>query len=102
MISTSIKFRTINYVKDSIGVERKTVSLSEEVPLIKVEDVYAKEYYEAEEHGHKPTLRLKISSLNYNNEQELVYMDEVYSIIRAQNTKIDEIVLICERKIGNG
>ena len=28
--------------------------------------------------------------------------DEIYSIIRAQNTKIDEIVLICERKIGNG
>ncbi len=102
MISTSFKFRTITYEKDSIGVERKTFVLSDEIPIIKVENVYANEYYEAEEHGHKPTLRLKINSLNYNNEQELVYMDEIYSIIRAQNSKIDEMILVCERKIGNG
>ena len=101
MISTSIRFRTISYVKDSIGVERKVVTYSAEIALLKVEDVYAREYYEAEEHGHKPTLRLKLNALNYNNEKELVYMDEVYSIIRSQNTKIDEVVLICERKIGN-
>ena len=53
------------------------------------------------QNGYKPTLRLVISSLNYNNEQELIYMDVKYTIIRIQKKNLDELILICERKINN-
>jgi len=71
------------------------------IPIIKVEDVYAKEYYEANQQGYKPSLRLRISALNYNDEGELIYMNKLYSIIRVQEVTADEIILICERKIKN-
>ena len=72
-----------------------------EIPLIKVEDGYAKEFYEANEQGYKPSLRLRISSLNYNNQQELIYMNKTYNIIRTQEITADELILVCERKIKN-
>ena len=76
---------------DNIGVQ-KEVTTEVEVPIIKVEEVYANEFYEANEQGFKPTLRLRISSLNYNNEKELIYMDVTYSIIRATEPYVDETV----------
>jgi hypothetical protein len=93
LLSTSIQ-------TDSIGVEKK-VQVSVECPITKVEDVYADEFYSANELGYKPSLRLRISSLNYNNEPELVYMGTTYSIIRTQEINADEIILICERKVNN-
>lgn len=89
------KIFTIN----EIGVEEE-VETTEECPIIKVESIYNKEYYEANQIGYKPNLRLRISSLNYNNEQELNYMNTRYSIIRVED-RIDELILICERKIAN-
>lgn len=91
---------TIGLGEDNIGVQKKETKETE-IPIIKVEDVYSKEFYEANELGHKPTLRIRTSSLNYNNEKELKYMNEIYSIIRTQEITADEIVLICERKIKN-
>ncbi len=86
--------------QDSIGneIEEKNKRL---IPITKVEDVYSKEYYEASQQGFKPSLRLRISALNYKDEEELIYMGRVYSIIRTQEVTADEIVLICERKIKN-
>lgn len=92
LISTSIQ-------KNSIGVEIE-INVETSCPIIKVEDVYSKEYYEANQQGYKPSLRLRISSLNYNNESELIYMDNVYSIIRTEGAS-DEIILVCERKVKN-
>lgn len=92
LLSTSIK-------SNDIGVE-KEVTTQIECPIIKVEDVYANEFYEANEQGFKPTLRLRISTLNYNNEKELIYMGTTYSIIRAQE-QVDETILVCERKVKN-
>ena len=86
--------------QDSIGNEIETVKKST-IPIIKVEDVYANEFYEANQQGFKPSLRLKISALNYNDEEELIYMGKTYSIIRTQEPTADEVVLICERKIKN-
>ena len=86
--------------QNEIGVE-KTETTKKEVPLIKVETVYANEYYEANQAGYQPTLRLRISSLNYNNEPELIYKGITYSIIRSDENYADEITLICERKIKN-
>ena len=63
--------------------------------------MYANEYYQANQQGFKPSLRLRISALNYNDEEELIYMGKTYSIIRTQEPTADEVVLICERKIKN-
>jgi len=85
---------------DNIGVEKET-DTEIIVPIIKVEDVYSNEFYQANEQGFKPSLRLRISSLNYNGENELIYMGTTYSIIRTQEPVADEIILVCERKVKN-
>ena len=86
--------------KDKIGAQKEETT-EREVPLIRIEDIYATEYYKANELGHKPNLRIIISVLNYNNEKELIYMDKIYSIVRTQEVEVDELALICERKVKN-
>ena len=86
--------------QDSIGVEKETITETP-IPIIKVEDIYANEYYEANQAGYQPTLRIRISALNYSEQKELIYMGVTYSIIRISNPCPDEIVLICERKIAD-
>ena len=93
LISTSIQ-------SNSIGVEEE-VQTQIECPIIKIEDIYANEFYSANEQGFKPTLRLRISALNYNDEPELVYLGKKYSIIRTQEPEADELILVCERKVKN-
>lgn len=100
MIDVSCKLISKTIQSNSIGVQVESITKSE-IPIIKVEDIYAKEFYEANEQGFKPTLRLRISSLNYSGETELEYMDETYTIIRTQTPKADETILICERKMKN-
>lgn len=87
-------------VQDEIGVE-KEITKETPVPIIKNEEIYAKEYYVANQSGYKPTLRLKISALNYEGQPELKYMEIIYTIIRATEPYADEVTLICERKIKN-
>lgn len=100
MRDVECKLLSTTIVDNEIGVqEEKIVEIP--IPIIKVEDVYASEYYEANQQGYKPTLRLRISALNYNNEEELIYMGTTYSIIRASESYADEVVLICERKVKN-
>lgn len=100
MRDVECKLLSTTIVDNEIGVqEEKIVEIP--IPIIKVEDVYKDEYYEANQQGYKPTLRLRISALNYNNEEELIYMETTYSIIRASEPYADEVVLICERKVKN-
>lgn len=87
-------------IQDEIGVE-KEITKETPVPIIKNEEIYAKEYYVANQSGYQPTLRLKISALNYEGQQELKYMGIIYTIIRASEPYADEVTLICERKIKN-
>lgn len=88
------------YTEDEIG--QKISSFQEFIiPIIKVERVNRDEFYSANEQGLRPSLQIKISALNYNNEESLVYMGKTYSIIRTQMLGYDELLLICERKIGN-
>lgn len=88
---------TSSITKDSIGVETITETKTT-IPIIRIEDVYAKEFYDANERGYRPSLRLRISTLNFNNEEELDYNGVRYSIIRTQDL-IDELILVCERKV---
>lgn len=100
MRDVSCKLLSTTLKTDSIGVQKEIVT-EVEIPIIKTEEVYKDEFYEANEQGFKPTLRLRISSLNYNNEKELIYMGTTYSIIRATEPYADETVLVCERKVKN-
>ena len=100
MRDVSCKLLSTKIVPNEIGVEQE-VTEEREIPIIKVETVYSKEYYEANQAGYQPTLRLRISALNYNNEEELTYMGVTYSIIRATEPCADEVVLVCERKVKN-
>lgn len=101
MRDISCKLLSTNYEKDKKGVFKPNGTIEREIPIIKTEDIYAKEYYEASQLGYKPTLRIRISALNYNNETEVIYMGTTYTIVRISEPYADEIVLICERKIKN-
>lgn len=91
---------SISISQDEIGNEVETIN-KRPIPLIKVEDVYKDEFYQANQQGYKPSLRLRISALNYQDEEELIYMGKTYSIIRIQEHTADELILICERKVKN-
>ena len=100
MRDISCKLLSTTIEQDEIGneIEKQNKRI---IPIIKVEDVYANEYYEANQQGYKPSLRLRISALNYKDEEELIYMNKEYSVIRSQEVTADDLVLICERKIKN-
>lgn len=100
MRDVSCKLLSTTLQTNSIGVQ-KEVQTEVEIPIIKIEEVYANEFYEANEQGFKPTLRLRISALNYNNEKDLIYMGTTYSVIRPSEPYADEVVLVCERKVKN-
>ena len=101
MRDVSCKLLSITYKKNEKGVLIPDKTSEKEIPIIDEEDVYANEYYQANQQGYKPSLRLVISVLNYNNEDELIYMNTKYSIIRSQKKNQDELILVCERKIKN-
>lgn len=99
MIDVSVTLKSKSYELDSIGNQIETVT-NVVVPIIRIEDVYASEFYRGSQAGFKPNLRVVISSLNYNNEDELTYMNKNYSIIRVSNINQDEVALVCEVKIS--
>ena len=101
MRDISCKLLSTNYKKNEKGVLVPVETTEREIPIIDEEDVYANEYYQANQQGYKPTLRLVISTLNYQNEGELIYMNTKYTIIRPQKRNEDELILVCERKIKN-
>ena len=83
-------------IGNEIEAQKETI-----VPIIQHEDIFASEFYSAGTIGLKPTLKVRISSQNYNNQTSLRYMQQEYEIIRIDNPTLDEISLICERKIIN-
>lgn len=100
MISTSCFLRNITYKQNKIGVSEEIVE-EKEKPIIRVEKIYATEFYKADQEGIKPTLRVVLSSFSYNDEQELRYRGKIYTITRAEDDGTDEVVLICSRKVKN-
>lgn len=90
---------TQEYAFDDIG-NHVLQDVTSEIPIIEIQDVYQSEFYNASQQGLKPTLRLLISNLNYNDEEELIYMGKHYSIIRVDNVDNETIALICEKRVG--
>ena len=99
MYDVSLKLVSKTLVENEIGVQKEVETLVE-IPIIRNEKIYEREFYAANQTGFKPVARFRISTLNYNNEDELIYKGQRYSVVRAEDD-IDETILICERKIGN-
>jgi len=95
----SCKLRQITQTTNSIGVETETVE-EVEIPIIRTERVYANEFYQASMQGIKPSLRLRISALNYDGQEELEYGGVIYTVARSE-TDVNDLILVCERKIRN-
>lgn len=89
-----------NILKDKNG--REVSEIKEiEIPIISVEKVWKDEFYKANQLGLRPSIRIKISSLNYNDEEELIYMNKNYTVIRTDGDNYDEVVLVCQRRANN-
>ena len=71
------------------------------IPIISTEKVWKDEFYKGNEQGLRPSLRIKVSALNYNDEENLIYMGKEYSVIRVDGNNEDEIILICQRRKHN-
>lgn len=99
MTDWTTKLITKEYVLDNIG-NQKLQEAYVEIPIIEVQDVYQSEFYNAAQQGLKPTLRLLVSDLNYNDEPELIYMGSRYSIIRVDKVSSEELALVCEKRSG--
>lgn len=89
-----------NILKDKNGREAYTIT-ERPVPIIGTEKVWKDEFYKANQQGLRPSLRIKLSTLNYNDEEELIYMGKNYTVIRVDGDNDDEIVLVCQRRANN-
>lgn len=98
MIDTSITLISKVYSIDTVGNQIETET-EIECPIKRIESIYSSEFYRASQQGFKPSKRFVISSLNYNNENELIYKNQYYQIIRSEEINMEEVVLICEVKI---
>lgn len=80
----------------------KFTTVEQEVPIISIEKVWKDEFYKGNAQGLRPSIRLKLSVLNYNDEEKLIYMDKEYQVIRTDDSgNADEIVLVCGRRSNN-
>lgn len=62
--------------------------------------VGSREYYNAVSVGITPTAELKIKRLNYNNEEELIWNEKRYSIVRTLPIGNMDMVLVLSEKQG--
>lgn len=100
MICTSITLRKITPQYNEYGAKVRDEVVETEVPLMSFERVRANEYYRGNEQGFRPELRVVISVLNYNGEEELEYNGTTFTIIRKEED-VDTITIIAERKLEN-
>lgn len=87
------------FVFDEVG-NQKLENIKTEVPIVELQDIYQSEFYNARQQGLKPTLRIVISNLNYNDEEELEYKNQIYTIIRVDGIDYENIALVCEKRVG--
>ena len=105
MYDVSCKLLSYTSVFDDIGNEKRNVT-EVECPIVRVVSVGQNEFYNASQQGLKPNLKIIISAINYNDESELIYMGNKYTILRTTlnndrkiATTYDEIALICEKRV---
>lgn len=62
--------------------------------------VGSKEYYNAVAVGITPTAELQIKKTNYNNEEEAIYNDKRYSVIRTIPKGNNDLIIVLGIKTG--
>jgi len=75
-----------------------------------IRDVYAKtnvvgtrEFYNAMAVGITPTAELQIKKMNYNDEDEVIYKNKRYSVIRTIPKGTHDVVLVLGvKQVNNG
>ena len=93
LISKTIGEDEIGNITSSLSAEKKIYA--------KKQSVRTNEFYNATMTGLTPSVEFVIKRLNYNGEDELVWNNTTYEVIRTidQKNKYD-IVLVCSKKIG--
>ena len=67
----------------------------------KKQSIRSNEFYNAIELGITPSIEFVIKKMNYNNEEEIEWNNDRYSVIRTIDPKNKfDIVLVCSKKIG--
>lgn len=86
--------------EDDIGNDISSSESSKKC-YAKQQSVRTSEFYNAIEVGMTPSIEFVIKRLNYNNEEEIEWNNQRYSVIRTADPKNKfDIVLICAKKIG--
>lgn len=62
--------------------------------------VRTKEYYNAVSVGITPTAELRIKKTNYNNQEELIWKNKRFSIIRTLPVGYMDMILVISEKQG--
>lgn len=86
--------------EDSIGNVETSFELYNKI-YAKKQSVRTNEFYNATMVGLTPSIEFQIKKLNYHNEDEVIWNNERYTVIRAVEPKNKfDIVLVCSKKIG--
>lgn len=100
MTNPQITLKSKTYTTDSVGNQKETI-VETIVPIIRIESIYASEFYRASQSNFKPEARLVISAYNYAQQNEFEWDSIDYSVIRTESANNDELIIIAERKIKN-
>jgi len=93
LISNEITYDDIGNTVYSLSNSKKCYA--------KKQSVKVSEFYNAMEIGMNPSVEFVIKRLNYNEETELIWNNENYSVIRTIDSKNKfDIVLVCSKKVG--
>ena len=93
-----ITLRKSTATVDAYGVTRLQWETSD--VYAKVESVSASEFFEGGQNGLKPEYRFTVSVWDYNDEMELAFNGQLYSIYRTYRRSLDLVELYAERKAG--
>ena len=58
------------------------------------------EFYTAAQAGMKADLTFTVYDVEYDNQQEIEYNQEVYLVVRTFQKQLDKIELVCTRRDG--
>ena len=93
-----ITLRASTATVDAYGVTQ--LQWTEKDVYARVESVSASEFFEGGQNGFKPEYRFIVSAWDYNDEMELAFNGQLYSVYRTYRRTLDLVELYAERKAG--
>ena len=93
-----ITLRASTATVDAYGVTQ--LQWTEKDVYARVESVSASEFFEGGQNGLKPEYRFIVSAWDYNDEMELAFNGQLYSVYRVYRRTLDLVELYAERKAG--